>query len=262
VTPATVDHKDQLLALIGQLSPEQTATLMKTLLHPGAGSTASVASTSTTNVQELNQVPTLAAAIQKPNPPKPNQDAKTDSQATFVSPLFGNKKCKAFDISAEDDDDKDDVNLGQLKHLPLTKTGNPAARIIRIVTNTNGGINGFVIYLEGYADRWISEILSKRNENNVYKRLLDHIGPPAGRICTVLLPNPNPQANPKGCERKNVKNYLVKVMAFVYPGTTQPTDKVSRAGTRSSSIQPSTRFWKMNSVKTNDLICQREKPKL
>jgi hypothetical protein len=109
--------------------------------------------------------------------------------------------------------------------LPLTKTGNPAARIIRVVTNTNGRINGFVIYLEGYADRWIGKILSKRNKNNVYKRFLDHVGPPAGCICTVLLPNPNPPAKPKRSERKTLKNWPVKAMAFVYPGTTQPTDK-------------------------------------
>jgi hypothetical protein len=77
--PATVEHKDQLLALLVQLSPEQTATLMKTILYPGAGSTASLASTSTANIQALNQVPPVAAVIQKPDPLKHNQDSKTDS---------------------------------------------------------------------------------------------------------------------------------------------------------------------------------------
>ena len=149
---------------------------------------------------------------------------KDDTTTGFSSPMFGNdKKRKVFTLDSDDDEEGEDtINLGQLSFLKPTKSGNPAARIIRVCTNTEGGMNGFVIYLEGWNDKVLGDIIITRSTNSANMRFLKCVGPPAFRMCHVLLPNP-PEDDPNSC-RKNDKKYPYKALAFVSVAGHMPTD--------------------------------------
>ena len=220
---STTDPNSAVMAMLSKIPAAQLAALLQGLTQQNDNASA------LPKVPLSDPMSNLTSSKSPPDNESKSKAAadnteKDDTTTGFSSPMFGNdKKRKVFTLDSDDDEEGEDtINLGQLSFLKPTKSGNPAARIIRVCTNTEGGMNGFVIYLEGWNDKVLGDIIITRSTNSANMRFLKCVGPPAFRMCHVLLPNP-PEDDPNRC-RKNDKKYPYKALAFVSVTGHMPTD--------------------------------------
>jgi hypothetical protein len=220
---STTDPNSAVMAMLSKIPAAQLAALLQGLTQQNDNASA------LPKVPLSDPMSNLTSSKSPPDNESKSKAAadnteKDDTTTGFSSPMFGNdKKRKVFTLDSDDDEEGEDtINLGQLSFLKPTKSGNPAARIIRVCTNTEGGMNGFVIYLEGWNDKVLGDIIITRSTNSANMRFLKCVGPPAFRMCHVLLPNP-PEDDPNRC-RKNDKKYPYKALAFVSVAGHMPTD--------------------------------------